>query len=144
MEYILSAAEQVLRNAGVPALRLSHLLREIQSSTPGTRTLDTGGFRALLETSPERFRVLDPWRGPWRLVTGADGEDADGHEPWVVGVRDHGDGAAAGRHRIVRRLHGSVRWLALNLDPRSARSVVRWNGLLLEALSPEEDVDRAA
>lgn len=144
MEYVLSAAEQILRNAGVPALRISRLLREIQASTPGTRTLDTSGLRTLLEASPDRFRVLDPWRGPWRLVATSDGEGADAHEPWVVVVRDHGDGAAAGGHRVVRRLHGSVRWLALNLDPLSARSVVRWNGLLLEALSAEDGEDRAA
>lgn len=141
MEYVLSAAEQILQNAGVPALRISHLLREIQASTPGTGALDALRLRTLLEASPERFRVLDPWRGPWRLVARVGPEESGEQEPWVVAVRDHGDGAARDGHRIVRRLHDTVRWLALSLDPLSARSMVRWNELLTETQSAGGGVD---
>lgn len=143
MESVLTAAERILHDAGVPALPLSHLLRALHEGVAGARTLDGPHLRALLEGAPERFRVLDPWRGPWRFLGRAGTPVSDGGptaEPWVVAVRDQGDGAAPHGHRLERRLNGSVRWLALHVDPRSTRSLMRWNRILLEALA----VDRRA
>jgi len=142
MEHILSAAEQILRNSGAPALRLSALLDEVLATT-GARALDAPRLKALLEGRPDRFRVLDPWRGPWRFV--GPGPEASSTEPWVVVVRDLGDGpGAAGGPRILRMVRESVRWLGLNLDARSPRRVMRWEGLVLEGASAERALRRAA
>jgi len=143
MESILSAAEQILRRSGAPALRISRLLEELRGH-PGAVTLDGPGLRALLARHPHRFRVLEPWRGPWRFVARAEASDGADAEPWVVAVRDDGDGAARGLTPIARHVRESVRWLALNVDPHSPRSLVRWRGLLLEALAAGDGLDRAA
>ncbi len=141
MEHILSAAEQVLRNSGAPALRLSALLDELVTTT-GTRMLDGPRLRSLLEARPDRFRILDPWRGPWRFVNRRAETSSD---PWVVVVRDLGDGpGVAADPRVIRRVRESVRWLGLTLDARSPRQVSRWEGLVLEGLAAERAFRRAA
>ena len=141
MENVLSAAEQILRASGAPALRLSVLLGEVLATT-GERTLDAPRLRALLEGRPDRFRVLDPWRGPWRFV-GQRGA-APVEEPWVVAVRDLGDGSGAGTPKVVRGIRESVRWLGVTLDERSPRRVARWQGLLLEGMAAERALRKAA
>jgi len=142
MEHILSAAEQILRNSGAPALRLSALLDELVATT-GARALDAARLRALLEGRPDRFRILDPWRGPWRFV-GRDAE-ASSAEPWVVVVRDLGDGAGApGRSGTLRMVRESVRWLGLHVDARSPRRVMRWEGLVLEGTAAARALRSAA
>jgi hypothetical protein len=135
MEHLLSAAEQVLRHAGAPALRLSTLLDQVRTVS-GDRRVGTSDFRQLLEGRPDRFRVLDPWRGPWRRVASEPEQPGHGGEPWVVAVRDGGDGAECpGRSSVLDKAGESVRWLALTLDAASARSVMRWTGLALEEVA---------
>ncbi|HSW31912.1 MAG TPA: hypothetical protein VLH75_20680 [Longimicrobiales bacterium] len=142
MEHVLSAAEQILRASGAPALRLGALLDELRVTT-GERSLQASRLRSLLEGRPDRFRVLDPWRGPWRPVVRA--EDPALGEPWVVAVRDGGDGTGAfASPRLVRRIRECVRWLGLDLDAASARRVVRWQALVLEGLAAERALRRAA
>jgi hypothetical protein len=142
MEHVLSAAEQILRASGAPALRLGALLDELRATT-GERSLQASRLRSLLEGRPDRFRVLDPWRGPWRPVIRA--EEAAGGEPWVVAVRDGGDATGAyASPRLVRRIRECVRWLGLDLDAASARRVVRWQALVLEGLAAERALRKAA
>ncbi|GMV05407.1 MAG: hypothetical protein AMXMBFR53_16860 [Gemmatimonadota bacterium] len=143
MESVLSAAEQILRRSGAPALRLSRLLEALRGH-PGLPPLDGPGLRALLLRHPHRFRVLEPWRGPWRFVAERSGSGGGDDEPWVVAVRDDGDGAGAELSPVARRVRASVRWLALSVDPHSGRSLVRWRGLLLEGLAVGDGLDRAA
>jgi hypothetical protein len=142
MEHVLSAAEQILRASGAPALRLTALLDELRATT-GERSLQAPRLRSLLEGRPDRFRVLDPWRGPWRPVARL--EAAARGEPWVVAVRDGGDATGAyASPRLTRRLRECVRWLGLDLDIASVRRVVRWQALVLEGLAAERALRRAA
>lgn len=142
MEHVLSAAEQILRASGAPALRLGALLDELRATT-GERSLQAPRLRSLLEGRPDRFRVLDPWRGPWRPVARA--EAAARGEPWVVAVRDGGDVTGAyASPRLVRRIRECVRWLGLDLDIASVRRVVRWQALVLEGLAAERALRKAA
>lgn len=142
MEHVLSAAEQILRASGAPALRLGVLLEDLRATT-GERALQAPRLRTLLEARPDRFRVLDPWRGPWRSVGRPDPSGPG--EPWVVAVRDLGDGAGAcGAPRVIRQIRESVRWLGLALDARSVRCVARWQGLVLEGMAAERVLRRAA
>jgi hypothetical protein len=45
---------------------------------------------------------------------------------------------------MVRKVRESVRWLALNVDTTSPRSVIRWQAILLEGMAAELALDRAA
>jgi len=131
MDALVCAAEATLRRHAAPALRLSQLLGHVRADT-GLRTLDADRLRSVLETRPDRFRILDPWRGPWRFVhRGSTAER--GNDPWVVVVGDPGDegGVQEGRPRPDRRLSTSVRWLALTLDATSGRTVCRWHGIAI-------------
>jgi hypothetical protein len=142
MEHVLSAAEQILRASGAPALRLNALLDELHATT-GERSLQAPRLRALLEGNPDRFRVLDPWRGPWRPVAREPGPGRG--EPWVVAVRDHADGTGAyAAPRLILRIRECVRWLGLDLDAASVRRVVRWEGMLVEGMAAERALRRAA
>ena len=142
MEHILSAAEQILRNSGAPALRLGLLAAELRGALGGA-ALDAARLRTLLEGHPDRFRVLDPWRGPWRLI--GEAHPPGQAEPWVVAVRDLGDTAGCdGGWPLSRRVRESVRWLALNVDPCSPRSILRWQGILAEGVAAARALDRAA
>jgi len=129
MDALLRSAENVLRRHAAPALRLSELLGHVRSDT-GLRTLDAGRLRGVLETRPDRFRLLDPWRGPWRFVREGS-TTGRGSDPWVVVVGDpgHEGGTEEGRPRPDRRLSASVRWLAVSLDPTSGRTVSRWHSI---------------
>lgn len=142
MEHVLGTTEQILRNSGAPALRLGALATELRNSL-GRLAPDGARLRTLLERHPDRFRVLDPWRGPWRRLGAA---HAPGEaDPWVVAVRDLCDtGGCGGGHPLARRVRESVRWLALNVDPSSPASVIRWQGLLTEGMAAAQALDRAA
>lgn len=145
MEAVLSAAERILHHAGAPALRLSRLLEELRHC-PAAAGLDAPRLEALLGAHPHRFRVLHPWRGPWRFVVREGEEDALDGEPWVVAVRDDGDGSASREDgpRALRLLRESLRWLAVTLDVESPGGVVRWRGLVLEAQRVDRRRDEAA
>ena len=142
MEPILSAAEQILRNSGAPALRLTMLAADLRGALGGL-AVEVVRLRSVLEAHPERFRVLDPWRGPWRLL--GDAHPSGEGDPWVVAVRDDGNGSAPhGPPTLSRRLRESVRWLGVQLDARSADCVIRWQGMLAEGMAAQQAIDRAA
>jgi hypothetical protein len=143
MEAILEAAEAVLRQDGAPALRLSELLRPVRARTRqlGLRADD---LRRVLESDTQRFRVLDPWRGPWRHLEAND-IPGDVCDPWVLVVRDPGgDGARPESDGPERRMGESVRWLGLGVDPLSPRDVSRWHCVALAERSVRGDLAKAA
>jgi hypothetical protein len=132
MDPVVTTAEAVLRRSAEPALRLSELLAQVRAET-GTRTLEVPRLRAALESHPDRFRLLDPWRGPWRFVREGDGSDAR-TEPWVVLIGDPGDqgsGDPAAPESVEDRLRASVRWLGATLDPTSPGTLARWHAMVL-------------
>lgn len=144
MDALVNAAESVLRRHAAPALRLTELLQLVRAET-GIGTLDALRLRSTLETHPDRFRLLDPWRGPWRFIRRV----SDAHtpaEPWVVVVGDPGDqGAPEPASRDVeQRLRASVRWLGLTLDAGSSRAVARWHAMVLEESGARASLRRKA
>jgi len=142
MNQVLRHAEAVLRQHPAPALRLQELLGLVRASTK-ERTLDARLLRTLLEAHPDRFRLLDPWQGPWRLS----GIDADrmqrGSDPWVVVVTDPG-AQDLDEPRPAARLRESVRWMARGVDPRARRELIRWHALVLAARGAREMLARRA
>ena len=120
MNTIAMHAESALRSTPHPALRLTELLDVL--SGPYDRGLTAARLRSILEDHPERFRILESWRGRWRA--GDDpGESAD--HTWVVGVTEPGE--PPDTPKTALRLRESVRWLGRGLDGRSRMAVSRPN-----------------
>lgn len=143
MESILGAAEAALRQDGSPALRLSELLRLVRTRTRrlGLRADD---LRRVLESDTQRFRVLDPWRGPWRHLEAKD-TPQEVCDPWVLVVGDPGgDDARLGSFGPRRRMGESVRWLGLGVDPRSLRELSRWHCVALSERRARRELEKAA
>ena len=139
MNPIASCAENALRAHPHPALRLSELVDLVAERID--RGLDAARLRVLLEAHPERFRVLDPWCGPWRHRTQEGGLTLPG-EAWVVIITDPGD--PPDTPRTALRLRESVRWLGRGVDPRSSTEVSRWYAIVLAERAAREAVVRRA
>lgn len=128
MDPIASCAERTLRHSEHPALKLSELLESVSELLD--RTLDAGRLRAILESHPDRFRILEPWRGPWRSASGTLSAKEGAVEAWVVGVTDP-EGPPDGAAPTAVKLRESVRWLARGVDIRSPAEVSRWYAIAM-------------
>lgn len=126
MNAIAVCAAQTLREHPHPALRLTELLELVAERVD--RTLDAPRLRATLEEHPGVFRLLDPWRGPWRGAA-ATSEALGTLDPWVVVATDP-DPDHPGEAATVR-LRESVRWLARGIDSASPHRITRWYGIAL-------------
>ena len=142
MNPIVMCAESALRQHPHPALRLSELVELVAERVD--RTLDEARLRSLLESHPDRFRLLDPWRGPWRATLAGGCDDDAPHDDWVVAVVDPTQ-PAAHPGATALKLRESVRWLGRGVDPRSPNEVSRWYAIALaERAIREAVVKRAA
>jgi len=143
MDSCLVAAEAALRRSAAPALRLGDLLRHVRSDTRDP-SLDRERLLRGLRTHPDLFRILDPWRGPWRFIREPDAWGGDPQlDPWVLTVSDPAGGDGAGRP-AVRRMRSCVRWLATGVDTRSPRALAHWSRLALAADEARRTLDEAA
>jgi hypothetical protein len=136
MDPIASLAEHTLLRSAHPALRLSELLESVAEALD--RSLDAKRLRAILESHPERFRVLEPWRGRWVSPAGAPASADRLDEAWVVAIGQPDD-PPDGSTPTAINLRESVRWLARGVDPRSNADVSRWYAIVLS----ERDVRSA-
>lgn len=141
MNPIASRAETILRQHPHPALRLSELVELVAEQVD--RALDGQRLRAILEEHPERFRILDPWRGPWRTVWTVPGAQREPREAWVVVVTDPAADPAEHRSTTLK-LRESVRWLGRGIDPRSPTAVSRWYAIALSERETRRAVARRA
>lgn len=141
MNPIVSCAEAVLRRHAHPALRLSELVELVGEQVD--RALDAVRLRAVLEEHPDRFRILDPWRGPWRTVWSVPAAQREPREAWVVVVTDPATDPAEDRSPVLR-LRESVRWLGRGIDPRSPTDVSRWYAIALSERETRRAVARRA
>lgn len=139
MNPIAICAEQELRAHTHPALRLFELVDLVAERID--RSLDAARLRAVLEEHPDRFRVLEPWCGPWRPGTPDHGPRKAG-EAWVVGITDPGNAPDAPQAAL--KLRESVRWLGRGVDPRSSIEVSRWYAIVLAERAAREAVVRRA
>ena len=130
MDDLIHAADAALRCSPSPAMPLSHLVEEARAAT-GSTTLDPHRLLAGLRHYPERFKVLEPGKGPWRFVSAGSAAPSP-TEPWVVSLRDpeSPEGAEVGT-RIQSRLRESVRLVTASVDQSSPRDVARWYALAL-------------
>lgn len=138
MNPIAICAESTLRAHTHPALRLSELVSLVAPRID--RGLDDTRLRTVLEKHPDRFRVLEPWTGPWRA--GASTEGSRSGEAWVVAIADPEDPPEGPRTAL--KLRESVRWLSRGVDPRSTREVSRWYAIVLAERAVRSAVARRA
>ncbi|MEQ1857459.1 MAG: hypothetical protein ABL963_13455 [Longimicrobiales bacterium] len=140
MHPIAACAETALRHHVDPALRLRELVELVAVHVD--LTLDAARLRGILESYPEHFRLLDPWRGRWEARTARDPEEPDpGIDVWVIGVSE---GAPPPGTSPALRLRESVRWLARGVDPRSPSDVGRWYAIVLAERAVRHATRRAA
>ena len=140
MDPIVSCAERVLLDSAHPALRLSELLACVAEHID--RTLDAARLRFILGSHPERFRILDPWKGSWHDPDATSAHDSCG-DTWVVAISEPGappDGAGP----VEVGLRESVRWLARGVDARSRTEVGRWHAIAVSARDVRSEPPRRA
>jgi hypothetical protein len=140
MHPIATFAEGALREHTHPALRLRELVDLVIHRVD--RSVDGRRLRAILEAYPDRFRILDPWRGPWRSVLGADGDGALTCDVWVIAVAP--PAPPPGGPPVAAKLRETVRWIGRGVDPRSHRDVSRWYAIALAERAVREAVTKRA
>lgn len=141
MDPIASLAERTLLESTHPALKLSELLESVAEVLD--RSLDAPRLRAILGRHPDRFRLLEPWRGRWApLATSAASPDRP-DETWVVAIAQP-DGPPDGSTPAALKLRESVRWLARGVDPRSDVAVSRWYAIALSERGVRPALSRRA
>jgi hypothetical protein len=143
MDTLVDRAARAASRHPSPALRVSELARMVQGS--GTGVPDSVLLRALL-AEPGRFRLIDPWRGPWSTLRehprGARTDlalpNADRPRTLVDGPRlvpeagekrwTPGPGAAA-----ADRMRRTMIRLGWRIDDASHVDLARWHRLVLES-----------
>jgi hypothetical protein len=140
MHPIASFAEGALREHIHPALRLRELLELVTRRVD--RSLDGGRLRAILESHPDRFRILDPWQGPWRSVVSVDDDGTPRSDVWVIAVGP--PDRPPGGPPVAAKLRETVRWIGRGIDPRSQREVSRWYAIALAERALREAVTKRA
>lgn len=128
MDPIVADAADILRRHPAPGLPLRTLL-ELLVRGGGASGVDAARLRMLLEARPDRFRVLDPWRGPLSVLAPALGAVGGDGDAWVA-VLDDPEAMEAPGPRVALRVRESVRWLARAVDGRATRELARWQRLL--------------
>lgn len=124
MQTLADRAAEALARHPAPALPLDELVHQVRDG--GTLVGPEVLMRAL-EARPDLFRVLDPWRGPWRPAARARAQAGDPWPRWVVGIGAQPRVSGAGG-----RLKSSVAWLGRTVDERSVVDLVRWLGMVRE------------
>ena len=127
MHPIALAAERILHDHPSPALRVGEILPYVAERVD--RTLTARRLEAVLSEHPQRFRILDPWVGPWRQITDPHARDA-----WIVLVHEATPSGRpdSPRPQLLSTLRESIRWLARSIDSDSPSDVWRCCTMLSE------------
>ena len=148
MNPIIECAERILLEHPHPALRLTELHELLAERFD--RGLEQSRLRRMLEEHPNVFRVLDPWRGLWRGPAQPLAQPLAqpraalyAADPWVV-IVTHPDGADHRQRPTALTLRESVRWLAHDIDARSAYEVNRWYAIVLAERRARSVIERKA
>lgn len=121
-----------------PALPL-HELRQMVGGS-GVAVTENVLLQAL-DRARSRFRVLDPWRGPWRSLirpgrrSGPPPDDplpdTLALEPWVMTAPDAA--GIDGESTVLGRMRGTLVHLGWVLDEQSPVDMARWCGQVRES-----------
>ncbi|MEZ4415052.1 MAG: hypothetical protein R3E10_04805 [Gemmatimonadota bacterium] len=120
-------------DAAVSATPVAPLSRVL--SVRQRRARPSGTANGFDPTPPEAFRMLDPWKGPWRQARGRHAPPAAQNagglrlEPWVV-VRDS---RCPSQRPALRCLHATLLGLGAAVDDTSTGALTRLVRLACEA-----------
>lgn len=147
MEPFAERTVRLARRHPLPALPLQEVVHLLRSDSAGPPP-DEDFLLGTLRRRPDLFRILDPWRGPWRGITDVRPEAGARYLPylrerglsprwpWIVvhPPRAAGAGEAGARAEgaALDRLRESILSLSREVDAASAMSLTRWCRLLLE------------
>jgi hypothetical protein len=144
MNPMLERATQVLFRHPAAAVPFSLVAHEVERDTPGPGP-EPGFLLRVLESHPDRVRVLHPWRGPWTPLSSAEAhrlgeyrgrlrEEGVESGPWLVPGRGRvGGDAPSPEGWTDRRLRESLHALAVSVDEGSTAALARWLGIVREA-----------
>ena len=134
METLVERAAQSLSHHPSPALPLDELSEHVRH---GGHVVGPGVLLRALEARPDLFRVLYPWRGPWRAAAPRPGRTCAAQPPdhaldppgerWVVPL-----GRATCDRDARARLKASLVHLGRTLDERSPIEMARWLAMVRE------------
>ena len=119
---IAERAAQSLAHHRAPALPVDQLVHHVKD---GGATVGPDILLRALEARPDLFRVLDPWRGPWRSASRRAAGQA--RTTWVVGL-----GRCSESEGTAARLKASLAHLGRTVDERSVTDLARWLGMVRE------------
>lgn len=147
MQSTVDLAVHILARTPARTLPISHLSDLIQQETGGAgveRELVVQAVRA----RPNLFRMLDPWRGPWR-VSGRMGPNASAFtssqlggvadEPWVLLLEPPTDSAL---DPPLRMLQESTLAAGRRVDEHSVTALARWLRMSLEVADVASSLQR--
>lgn len=142
MENLLDVARRVLERHPSPALPYTELHRLICAERPGPRP-DPDFLLRRIRSRRDLFRVVDPWRGPWRRLTAS--PEAGRYRTalaaaglpvdlWVVAAEaaEGREDVAEVRRSFTARVRRTVLDLSRRVDANSPRAMARWIRLLGE------------
>jgi hypothetical protein len=125
MQSLADRAAETLARHPAPALPLDELVDQVRD---GGAVVGPDVLLRALEARPDLFRVLDPWRGPWRCASPRARAAAPLRLPrWIVGIGPYPRAGGTGG-----RLKASLAWLGRTVDERSVLDLVRWLGMVRE------------
>ncbi len=134
METLAQRAAQSLAYHSSPALPLQELTEEVRT---GGGVVGTGVLLRALQERPDLFRLLDPWRGPWRAAPIRQSGRGMGEPPaapvgerWVVPL---GPSTGYPARDPLGRLKASMIHLGRTLDERSMTDLARWLAMVRES-----------
>lgn len=119
MVTLADRAAQTLAHLPIPALPLDDLVQRLRQA--GSVVTPEVLLRAV-ESCPGRFRVLDPWRGPWRRA-----ESRDVGSVWVLSRERR-----AFAPGVEGRLQSSLAQIGATVDESSVGDLARWLGMIRE------------
>lgn len=148
MESLPDVAHRVLTRHPAPALPFHELHRQVTLAKAGP-TPKPDFLLSRLRSRRGRFRILDPWRGPWRTLldrppcpaSSASAaasclrslrERGIAFDPWIVARTPDPGSAPPRRANAALRLRSSLLHLSRTIDGDSASTLARWMLLLRE------------
>ena len=143
MEPMLEQTARILFRHPAAALPLRSVAREVQRETPGPGP-ELHFLLKVLEEHPARFRVVNPWLGPWTSMEPGRSEDYAGYRgrlqedgllagPWIVALEHPAAGSSIDEDGTAARLRESLHAVVRSVDEGSTASLARWLGLVREA-----------
>lgn len=144
MESLPDVARRILDRHPAPALPFRALHRRVAAARAGP-TPTRRFLLARIRSQRHRFRILDPWRGPWRTLAGGAGAPASDapvrralrdvglvFDPWVLAADREGVPRRSSSVTDGDRLRTTLVHLGREIDGDSPAALARWILLLRE------------